>query len=551
VRQQLVLYNKAYGLVPVPQIRGAVVTEIQSLEVKELYGNDALVEIAYEGRDDRKVNSGRHLFELEWQGDVLVFVGHRPTEEAETALLTPPGTPPSARTSQVREGEIAYIPVGTTLTYSCTGPNAKKRVYKRVRAEAGIVRFVGTNDGKSVWWETLGRYIGLTLEVKSHENDGKGVRTQSIDHVDFDGLEELVPGARFSGQVDEWHSKSTWKWHYDVTVDSRNTIRHEVLGDVDVAVLRERRRVIGGSYRSELIITVAVNPRISVGWTYKDEKGTYKCRLVGVTPTMAVSSQIAEEAAAAAEPPVRSIDQVQAYLAVNRAAIREQLDAYNRKHRLVASSRSPDGMTSEISDIGVEDVYGSRVLANVTYRVRRRANYTVGRQAINATVRYLFELEWQGDTLAIVGHRSAPEKGQSAVLDTPKKSTVSEGQHEGTAKTMKPDTTGPMAKTDEQKFIEEGNSPVDVQSINWVGKWRGMNAKVGAYTFEYLGGGKAMLEIGGSRSRGRWSIEAGKICTSWERFRRQTRCDTLYKEGKGYRVFKPDGKTNGTVRKIE
>jgi hypothetical protein len=131
--------------------------------------------------------------------------------------------------------------------------------------------------------------------------------------------------------------------------------------------------------------------------------------IVGHRPAEEATAAAAADKAEADEPPIRSIGQVNAYLAVNRAAIREQLDAYNRKHRVVPNSRGPTGMTSEISDIGVEDVYGNRVLANVTYRVKRRANYSVGTPPIDATVQRLFVLEWQGDTLEIVGHRPADE----------------------------------------------------------------------------------------------------------------------------------------------
>lgn len=102
--------------------------------------------------------------------------------------------------------------------------------------------------------------------------------------------------------------------------------------------------------------------------------------------------------------------------------------------------------------------------------------------------------------------------------------------------------TPAAAKTDEQKFVEKGNSPVDVQSIDWVGKWR-------SYTFEFFDGGKASFEQKGRKSAGAWSIDSGKICTSWEKFRPFPRCDTFYKDAEGYKIFKPDGKSNSTMRK--
>lgn len=105
------------------------------------------------------------------------------------------------------------------------------------------------------------------------------------------------------------------------------------------------------------------------------------------------------------------------------------------------------------------------------------------------------------------------------------------------------------AKTDEEKFIEEGFVAVDAESIGMIGRWDGVNTKGKRYKFELIDGGTATFRMGSRRSAGRWSIEEGKLCTAWKEFRPRKRCDKIYKRDDEYRGLKPDGKSSGSISK--
>lgn len=107
-----------------------------------------------------------------------------------------------------------------------------------------------------------------------------------------------------------------------------------------------------------------------------------------------------------------------------------------------------------------------------------------------------------------------------------------------------------LAATDKDKFLEEGFVVVDAKSMDWIGSWNGVNTKGKPYKFELIKDGTATFRFGNRSSAGRWSIEDAKLCTAWKEFRPKKRCDAIYNRGDEYRALKPDGKSSGSISKI-
>lgn len=178
----------------------------------------------------------------------------------------------------------ANPPIGTKSAYDCEGPYGKSRDFQLVDTKGDVLRWSIKVDGKSQWVEKPSKYAGTTLFARRDRSDGKGLRQQSFKDTDFAGIEALKSGTTFSGKVDESHNKGKWTWnYYSIVVGDREQITHHLLGAVEVTTVRERRKVEGGDYQSEMTVTLSIEPRKVLGWEYKDRKGTESCKLVSLS----------------------------------------------------------------------------------------------------------------------------------------------------------------------------------------------------------------------------------------------------------------------------
>lgn len=103
------------------------------------------------------------------------------------------------------------------------------------------------------------------------------------------------------------------------------------------------------------------------------------------------------------------------------------------------------------------------------------------------------------------------------------------------------------SESDQAKLLKETRSPTDASQIDWVGSWKGVNAKGDPYKFELYEKGRAELEHRRGNSAGTWLVKDNRICTAWKEFRPSPRCDTVYRNNQRLYVFKPDGTYNGWI----
>lgn len=177
--------------------------------------------------------------------------------------------------------EIQPPEVGSTIKFECSKPDSKRTITVS-EINGGVVRYEINSDGKAEWLEKPVNTAGLSLFKRRQRNDGKGVRRQSLDDDILAQYAKLEPGSEFKFNVRERHNEGKWEWGYEVKVGQPETINHELLSEIEVVSVSEKRHVWGGSYSSEMNVLLYPKGGISIAWTYKDPEGTQECKLVGV-----------------------------------------------------------------------------------------------------------------------------------------------------------------------------------------------------------------------------------------------------------------------------
>jgi tetratricopeptide (TPR) repeat protein len=99
-------------------------------------------------------------------------------------------------------------------------------------------------------------------------------------------------------------------------------------------------------------------------------------------------------------PPVKSWQEVEAYLDQNNKEIEDRLSAYNRKHRVLVGNNFRLGV-KRIHSMEIQRLNGESVFVQVSFEVGRRGTpWTAGEGT------FLFELEWARGELEFVGHQT-------------------------------------------------------------------------------------------------------------------------------------------------
>ncbi len=178
--------------------------------------------------------------------------------------------------------EILTPEVGRTTKFKCSGPYGENLTFTISKINGGVARIEFDRDGKAEWLEKPVNATGLTVFKRRQRNDGKGVRKQTLDDDVLARYAKLEPGSEFEFDVRERHDSGKWRWGYKVKVGQPETISHELLGEIQVISVSEKRKVWKGSYSSEMNVLLYPNGGMSIAWTYKDSKGTQECKLVEV-----------------------------------------------------------------------------------------------------------------------------------------------------------------------------------------------------------------------------------------------------------------------------
>lgn len=127
-------------------------------------------------------------------------------------------------------------------------------------------------------------------------------------------------------------------------------------------------------------------------------------RFAGHREALERAADIAPVPAGASDrPPVKSADEVEAYMRENLGSFEERLAAYNKKHRIQTSA-------SLLWDIGkvswkIDRLEGDRAFLEINYTVAPRSFWPAAGGAI-------FELKWVREDLKVVAHRAIPPSGR-------------------------------------------------------------------------------------------------------------------------------------------
>ena len=178
--------------------------------------------------------------------------------------------------------EIQPPEAGRTTEFKCSGPYGENLTSTISEINKGVARIEMDRDGKAEWLEKPVNAFGLTVFKRRQRNDGKGVRKQSLDDDVLAQYAKLEPGSEFQFDVSERHDEGKWRWGYKVKVGQPETISHDLLGEIQVISVSEKRKVWKGSYSSKMNVLLYPKGGMSVAWTYKDSKGTQECKLIGV-----------------------------------------------------------------------------------------------------------------------------------------------------------------------------------------------------------------------------------------------------------------------------
>lgn len=177
--------------------------------------------------------------------------------------------------------EAAAPVVGQKATYDCEGAFGGTYVYEVKSLEDGTIGYdlTAPNGNRRtlvmpVW------ALGTSLYQKDYgEGYGRGEMTSGLDK--FEGLKPLATGTEISGTVKEKASGAPARtWTYTVKVVERKPARSDVLGDVEIVVIREHRSTSGISSDREAHVVPALSELIYTH--YSDSSGKKRdCRLAG------------------------------------------------------------------------------------------------------------------------------------------------------------------------------------------------------------------------------------------------------------------------------
>ncbi len=179
--------------------------------------------------------------------------------------------------------DVPVPPMGTTLTYECSGPYYKERVSKFMGSKDGKARWEFTNDGKRGYAVMQHGLWGSMLNYERDNGDGKGRRTMEWDASDVAGYDPLTAGSSMDVDVKtvarDWRANESIK----VRVAKRGPMKVAQLGEIDAVKIVNSRQMRGHlnkwNYSSSMDVWVDTEKGVAVKWVYKDDKGKQVCDL--------------------------------------------------------------------------------------------------------------------------------------------------------------------------------------------------------------------------------------------------------------------------------
>ncbi len=241
-------------------------------------------------------------------------------------------------------------PVGAKYTYDCSSSvNANyEEVYSIVASNNTTVR-VEVDDGIDRNWYEKPLYLLPTTMASKQSIRGQESSMFSIPS-EFQQLQSLSVGGKYSGYVTERRPKERLEWDYTVSVLGRETVYNRAFGDLKVVTINESRWV--NVFSSNMDVQYALDLGFPLSWEYKDSNGAeVECELAtaeGVTAAVASTG-----AAAGTAQQVALVAKPGRMRAVANANIRE-------KPSRTAPRVGRLGSDTRVSVAGYVDVSGER-----------------------------------------------------------------------------------------------------------------------------------------------------------------------------------------------
>lgn len=241
-------------------------------------------------------------------------------------------------------------PVGAKYTYDCSSSvNANyEEVYSVVASNNTTVR-VEVDDGIDRNWYEKPLYLLPTTMASKQSIRGQESSMFSIPS-EFQQLQSLSVGGKYSGYVTERRPKERLEWDYTVSVLGRETVYNRAFGDLKVVTINESRWV--NVFSSNMDVQYAPDLGFPLSWEYKDSNGAeVECELAtaeGVTAAVASTG-----AAAGTAQQVALVAKPGRMRAVANANIRE-------KPSRTAPRVGRLGSDTRVSVAGYVDVSGER-----------------------------------------------------------------------------------------------------------------------------------------------------------------------------------------------
>ena len=185
--------------------------------------------------------------------------------------------------------ELGLPAVGSVMTWTCDGPFTSVYRVKVMKIDGDLVTYQGLRDEEAYWTEKHGWLTGTTLWSRK-----SGSQFQWFDEEDFANYAKLEPGARFKGAVPARDGDDKWVWDYVITIDEPQAMQHDVLGEISVVPVVEKRRVYHGTYWSNMTSFVQPEKGITVRWIYEDPRGQEDCDLTKLEASGQIGTTRAE-----------------------------------------------------------------------------------------------------------------------------------------------------------------------------------------------------------------------------------------------------------------
>ncbi len=175
--------------------------------------------------------------------------------------------------------ELAAPQLGDVHKWVCQGDHAESYVTKVLAIEDGMMRMEEQTDGVIGFMEKPAMLAGLNVFSRRDPGDGTKELTQEFDITDFADYAKLEPGSSFSAEVRESDGDKRWTYKYSVEIGEPETITNDLIGEVSVIPVTEKRWIYRQDYSSTLKFMLQPERALPVRWTFSDPTGKSECDL--------------------------------------------------------------------------------------------------------------------------------------------------------------------------------------------------------------------------------------------------------------------------------